>query len=308
MQVEVRRGRAGAPSTRTLEEAGREWLALAAAGVVRTRSGDPYKPSALRAHALDLQALLPELGHPRLSAVTRNQLQDIVDRMVADGKGPSTVRNRLMPLRAIYRRALARDEVHSNPTAKLSLPAVRARRDRVARPEEAAALIAALPLEHQALWASALSLGLHAGELRALDWREIDLDQRLIHVNHSWDRVTGLIEPKSRSGKRRVPLTATLRTILLEHRLRQGHAGHGLAFGKTPTQPFSIWTVAHDAKTSWHQAGLKPIVLHECRHTYAAYMIAAGINPKALSTYMGHASITIALDRYGHLLPGHPRG
>jgi integrase len=147
-------------------------------------------------------------------------------------------------------------------------------------------------------------LGLRAGELRALHWHEIDFDAKLVRVNHSWDRVAGLIEPKSRSGKRRVPLSATLRTILLEHRLRQGHGGHGLAFGKTPTQPFSIWSVAHEAKTAWHNAGLRPIGLHECRHTYAAYMIAAGINPKALSTYMGHASITITLDRYGHLLPG----
>jgi integrase len=43
---------------------------------------------------------------------------------------------------------------------------------------------------------------------------------------------------------------------------------------------------------------------HECRHTYAAFMIAAGVNAKALSTYMGHSSITITLDRYGHLRPG----
>src|SRR5829696_5122360 len=50
--------------------------------------------------------------------------------------------------------------------------------------------------------------------------------------------------------------------------------------------------------------GLAPIGLHECRHTYAAFMIAAGVNAKALSTYMGHASITITLDRYGHLMPG----
>ena len=44
--------------------------------------------------------------------------------------------------------------------------------------------------------------------------------------------------------------------------------------------------------------------LHECRHTFASLMIAAGVNAKALSTYMGHASITITLDRYGHLMPG----
>ena len=44
--------------------------------------------------------------------------------------------------------------------------------------------------------------------------------------------------------------------------------------------------------------------MHEARHTYASLMIAAGVNAKALSTYMGHASITITLDRYGHLFPG----
>jgi integrase len=44
--------------------------------------------------------------------------------------------------------------------------------------------------------------------------------------------------------------------------------------------------------------------LHECRHTYASFAIAAGVNAKALSTYMGHANISITLDRYGHLMPG----
>ena len=48
--------------------------------------------------------------------------------------------------------------------------------------------------------------------------------------------------------------------------------------------------------------------LHECRHTFASLMIAAGVNAKALSTYMGHSSITITLDRYGHLMPGNEQG
>jgi integrase len=59
------------------------------------------------------------------------------------------------------------------------------------------------------------------------------------------------------------------------------------------------------ARTAWRRAGLKPIGLHECRHTYAALMIAAGVNAKALSVYMGHSSITVTLDRHGHLMPGH---
>ena len=48
----------------------------------------------------------------------------------------------------------------------------------------------------------------------------------------------------------------------------------------------------------------QPITLHECRHTFASLMIAAGVNAKALSPYMGHANINITMDRYGHLMPG----
>jgi integrase len=49
---------------------------------------------------------------------------------------------------------------------------------------------------------------------------------------------------------------------------------------------------------------LDRITLHECRHTFASLMIAAGVNVKALQTYLGHASITMTMDTYGHLLPG----
>jgi integrase len=52
------------------------------------------------------------------------------------------------------------------------------------------------------------------------------------------------------------------------------------------------------------EANLKPLGFHEGRHTYASIGIAAGLNPKTLSTYLGHATITITLDRYGHLMPG----
>ncbi len=46
------------------------------------------------------------------------------------------------------------------------------------------------------------------------------------------------------------------------------------------------------------------MTLHDCRHTYASFAIAAGVNAKALSTYMGHSGISMTLDRYGHLFPG----
>jgi len=78
------------------------WLAAAEAGVVRTRSGDLYKPSALRAYRASLDSrVVPELGHLKLSAVTRPVVQDLVDRLVAEGLAPSTERNTVLPLRAI---------------------------------------------------------------------------------------------------------------------------------------------------------------------------------------------------------------
>ena len=58
------------------------------------------------------------------------------------------------------------------------------------------------------------------------------------------------------------------------------------------------------ADKAWKKAGLERITLHECRHTFASLMIAAGVNAKALQTFMGHANISITLDRYGHLMPG----
>ena len=58
------------------------------------------------------------------------------------------------------------------------------------------------------------------------------------------------------------------------------------------------------ANQAWKARGLRRITFHECRHTFASLMIAAGVNAKALSTYMGHSSIVITLDRYGRLFPG----
>ncbi len=113
-----------------------------------------------------------------------------------------------------------------------------------------------------------------------------------------------MIAPKSRAGRRRVPLARPLLDQLAAHRLLRGApGGESLVFGGDRSGAFSE-AVLHRARASWKQTQLDPIGLHECRHTYAAFMIDAGVNAKALSSYMGHSSITVTLDRYGHLMPG----
>jgi integrase len=84
-------------------------------------------------------------------------------------------------------------------------------------------------------------------------------------------------------------------------------AVRGFVFCRQDGRPFEPIGTHARARTAWKHADLQPVRLHECRHTYASFMIAAGVNTKALSTYMGHSTITITLDRYGHLLPGNER-
>ena len=260
----------------------------------------------------------------RLSEVTRNVVQDMADSWLAEDRSSSTVLNTLDPLRALCRRAVKRGDLAINPTSGLDLPQPDGRRERIASPAEAANLLGALPAEDRALWATAFYGGLRRGELRALRVEDVDLAGGVILVSHGWDAKEGRIEVKSRAGRRRVPIPAILRDYLAEHRANTAHGAQGaqgaLVFGRTATEPFEPSTVRRRALAAWKRegavssltsltaqppqtSGLDPITLHEARHTYASLMIAAGVNAHALKTFMGHSSITVTIDLYGHLLP-----
>lgn len=162
-------------------------------------------------------------------------------------------------------------------------------------------MIEAAPPEDRVLWATAFYAGLRRGELQALRWSDVDLAGGVLTVERSWDAKAGLIEPKSTAGHRKVPIAAILRDYLVDHRL---DGREGLVFGRQDGTPFAPSSISLRAANAWKREGLRAITLHECRHTFASLMIAAGVNPKALQTFMGHSSITVTLDRYGHLFPG----
>lgn len=251
-----------------------------------------------------LRPVLPALGAHKLADVRTPDVQLLVDRWQAAGLSPSVIRNTLLPLRVIYRRALARGLVAANPTNGLELPAVRGRRDRIASPSEAVQLLAALGAPERTIWAMAMYAGLRLGELRAPRWQDVDLAAGVIHVRRSWDPQEGEVAPKSRAGKRRVPIPARLRDELLEHRMTISPAAQALVFARPDGSPLNPATINTRATCAWRAASLKPIGLHEARHTFASLMIAAGVNAKALSSYLGHANIAVTFDRYGHLMPG----
>jgi integrase len=302
-QTGVRRGTVRAPGNMAVREAADELVAGMKAGRIRNRSGDLYKPSAIRSYEAALRDhIVPRLGRTRLADVQHRDVQRLADDLLAEGRDPSTIRNALMPLRVIFRRAVEDGDLAVDPCARLRLPAARGRRERIASPEEAERLLAALPERDRPVWATALYAGLRRGELMALQWTDVDLANGVIRVVRAYDEKARVeIEPKSRAGRRTVPIVGALRDILVAHKANQARSD-GLAFGEdTPFQPSNLW---RRAQRAWKRAGLEPIGLHEARHTFASVLIASGVNAKAITSYMGHASIQTTYDVYGKLMPG----
>jgi integrase len=300
---EIEVGTAPAGFTPTLSEAWADWIAGARSGAISNRNQQRYKPRALesyeRAWRLHVE---PAFGGRQIGAITRTDLQKWTDEHAAAGMPRSTLNNALDPLRVLFRYALRRSVISINPTTDLELPANADEEMRFATKVEAQSLLDALPVSERALWATALYAGLRRGELRAIRWSFVDLGERpAMTVLAAWaDEEVG--RPKSKAGKRRVPLVPPLVDLLKAHKQATGRDGDDLVFGRTAADPFVPSTVRSRALKAWQ--ALEPITLHQCRHTAASLMIAAGANPKALSNVMGHASIEITFNRYGHLMPG----
>ena len=125
----------------------------------------------------------------------------------------------------------------------------------------------------------------------ALRWADVDLGRSEIRVKRSWDQYEGPLDPKSDTSARTVPILAVLRDYLDAHKIATGRDGSDLVFGRTVEEAFVASTVSDRADRAWEAAELNRITLHECRHTFASLLIDAGVNAKAIQTFMGHATI-----------------
>src|SRR5262249_47707406 len=133
----------------------------------------------------------------------------------AEGLAPATITTAVTPVRAIYRRARQLGEVHANPTSGVSVPAIDRRQTRFATCNQIEAMCARLAsARDRALWSTALYAGLRRGELIARHRDDIDLATGVIRVERGWDHEEGEIAPKSKQGRRKVPIPAVLRDRL----------------------------------------------------------------------------------------------
>jgi integrase len=322
MQVAIARGEARAVEPTTVREAWELWHAAARSGVVRARGGQEYKPGVLRSYELVFDGrLLKRFGQRKVADLRRPDVQRWVDELVAEGLAAQTVRNQVNALRVLMKWCVREERRNDNPCDGVELPAGGTARDRIAPPVEAIELLRCLDrADDRAIMATAFFAGLRRGELMALRGCCVDLAARTITVDAergSYDpRTKTFGPPKSKKGAR----TLGIPELLVPYLAQLDATGEELMFRRHDGRPFNETSLRDRAlpawgweeqevggKTTWvpsHDAALEPIGLHEARHTYASLMIAAGVNIKTISEWMGHSSVNITLDRYGHLLPG----
>lgn len=165
-------------------------------------------------------------------------------------------------------------------------------------------------------WSLFLSRGLRRGELCGLRWGDLDLDASVLRISRTRVVVDGSAidsVPKTKAGRRSVPLDPTLVGILRAHKARQAveklgaggaYEDDGYLLADELGRPYHPDTISEWFGQKVKASGLPRIRLHDCRHTAASLMLGAGVPVKVVSEMLGHATPTITLAVYAHVIPG----
>jgi integrase len=263
----------------------------------------------------------PRLGERTLSSLRVDDVDALIAALEAEGKAPGTVRNIVTPLRKMLADAVRQGLLLTNPAARADLPPAQDFVGKEIPGEHTDAIRQALvelaapdPLRQGAdllfacLFDVALGTGLRLGELRALRWRDVDRDRRLIRIERSYSR-RDVKRPKSEAGVRAVPLFESVDRALQELAARAVERGRyapdELVLATVRGTPLHesnlnrrIWRPALE------RAGLASLGyrFHDLRHTCVSRLVAAGADVKLVQAVAGHASPLITLKRYSHLL------
>jgi integrase len=150
---------------------------------------------------------------------------------------------------------------------------------------------------------TAIFTGLRASELRGLVWQNLDLKKGTVTVTQRADRFDQIGFPKSEAAHRTIPLPPVLITELKAWKLRCPISKLALVF---PASGGGVLNYKNFMTRQFlpmlENAQLKRRGLHSLRHAAASVWIHQSIDLKRLQTWMGHGSIQLTLDRYGHLL------
>lgn len=285
-----------------------QWLETAAKPRVRektlldyTRLADSY--------------LIPALGHRKLSQLTPGEVQAVYAAMQARGLSPRTVRYVHSVLHGALEQAVRWNMLAKNVAKLVNLPRQDRREMHALSASEATTFLAASKgTRWDALWVLLLTTGLRPGEALGLKWSDIEsgkirVQRALTRIGSSWS----LVEPKTSRARRVVTLPKSAMESLTAHRLRQVQdrlragptwANHDLIFTTRKGEPLDYRVVIRrHFKPILEATNLPQIRPYDLRHTCATLLLGAGENVKVVSERLGHASASLTLDVYSHVLP-----
>lgn len=315
--------KAKAVSRRLEEGAPARDATVTLADYVETWIGGTLKASARKPTTKQNYATLAR-GHVAASPLGRLPLARVtpqrVEAWVADlgqRRAASTTRTAYTVLRAILGTAVRDGLLQSNPAAVVDRPHVPHEEARYLTPDELHALLAAAAgSRYLPMFRLLAATGLRRGEAVGLRWDDVDLDGRVLHVRRTLTRLGGELvttEPKSARSRRPVglfePVCRTLREVRArqaEERLAAGSKWHPSDYVFTtglggPVEPRNVHRAIVAAA---RRAGLEGDVgCHTLRHTAAATMLTNGVPITVVSRVLGHQSIAVTVDLYGHVAP-----
>jgi integrase len=272
------------------------------------RTAGPPSPSTRQLYLGQAQVhLLPRLGHYRLSAIDRATVRSFLADLQAGGTGAATVNAVYRLLRRVLSVAVDEGRIATNPASRIeNLPTLTRDEMRFLTPREVDALAGSITDRYRVLIYTLAYTGLRIGEAAALRVRNVDLMRGHLRIVEASKEVNGeLIVGETKTKQNRtVTLPGFLRDLLRDH----------IAFYGDPLDPDAlVFTGPHGGAIRQHgfrsrvfvpaarRAGVAPLRVHDLRHTAVAFAIDVGWHPRKIQDMLGHSSIAVTMDKYGHL-------
>jgi integrase len=289
----------------TLRECAETWLALPHPKWKRATK-EVYENN-LRIH------VYPKLGKRRIDRLERKELKTFFDHLLIKGLNHSTAISIKAIINGVLKHALDSDLIDRNPLSDLKLEKGKKREIEPLTEDETPLLLEQAKRycdgKYYPHLLCLLRTGIRVGELQGLKWDDIDFEKRFIDVRRSYrkKRVSGTKSGKSRLVDMSQQLTETLSSLRLTQKkkaLKQGRPISEWVFPGERAEHFSREALWRAFNRCLELAGLPRKRIHDLRHTYGTVRLLKGHNIGDVSYQMGHSTIRITYDTYGHWKAG----